>query len=414
MTLSLKPIKAVGFGVLALPIMLSGCADLAVTHVTEANQDTVKGVHYFLPQPYLQVTPKSDGTVSVTVLYLPDHSHEYAVATSSFGSNYEFQIARDSNDVLSGVEYKADTTAVAQQLAASSQAAVVQAYNLNAANQIADQGAVNTAQAAVDSATSNLAAAQAALQSDTAKLPSGASATATQLASDNSTVQQDMAKLTAAQQVLARVQSSSQLASSNTISAATPLAAPSALTAGTVSAPAAPAATVYNLPSKFAPALFAVNDKGSGDAETVTLYAVVSSIPDTTLAGPDQLNAGVVAAAQPTFATVGTALGPPSLSPATQTVKISASVAVFTFSRAIDAITSDGVSGKSEATPPVSVAFPMSPNPLKADNVTLNLNISALAPNQTYDVTVPFKWSPDGVSAHDVTTSAQIKITTTP
>jgi len=398
------PGAAAAFSVVVVLLLLAGCASLTVTKVTNDNEATVRGIRYYLPKPYLQVVPKADGTVSVTVIYLPDTSHEYAVDTTSWVSSYTFQIARDPFGLLSGIEYKADTTAVGQQLAASAQAAAVQTYNLNAAQTAALQTQVNTAQSAVDTATSNLAAAQAALASDTA---SGASAT--QLATDNSNVQQDMAKLQAAQQVLTRTQASSQNVA-NTISAATPLTTTGPTMGAALQAPN-PTPVLYNLPDKFGAVLFAVNE----DDKNLTLAAVTSDIPGTALGTKDELHDGVKfeGKAQRTFATVGTALGMPSLNPSNLTVKLSDRVAIFTFSRPIISLTPDGIQLQSNASPPTTITIPVTAgnNPLQPDKMTLRLDIKQLTAGIVYSITIPFVWSVDADQTHDITSSAQVKLT---
>ena len=388
-------------------LVLTGCANLTVTHVTPQNTNTVQGIRYYLPKPYLQVTPKSDGTVSVTVIYLPDTSHEYAVDTSSWASSYSFQIARDPLGLLAGIEYKADTTAVGQQLAASAQAAAVQNYNLNASQLAAVQAQVNTAQTAVDTATANLSAAQAALASDTAKLPSGGT-TLTLLATDNSNVEQAMAKLQAAQQVLARTQASSQTVA-NSISAAAPTSTAAGPTLGTALPAPAPVSTLYNLPSKFGVVLFAVNET----ATDLSLKAVDSEILGTGVGTPDELHAGVIDKYQRTFDTVGTALGAPTLTPATLTVKLSDQRAIFSFSRAISKLSSDGIVVQTDDASHTSATIPSTPNPLQADNTTLRLDISQLKAGTTYKVTIKFLWPVDSVHSHDITTSVDVRLVVT-
>jgi hypothetical protein len=402
MTASNRTDAARRYSLLLSILLLAGCANLTVTHVTPGNQATVQGVRYYLPKPFLQVVPKADGTVSVTVIYLPNTSREYAVDTTSLASSYTFQIARDPLGLLSGVEYKADTTAVGQQLAASAQAAAVQSYNLNASQLATVQAQVNAAQSAVDAATSALAVAQAALSSDTAN----PSTTASQLATDNSNVQQAMARLQAAQDVLRRTQASSQNVA-NTISTATPVTTSgptmgTALTAPNLTPP------LYNLPSKFGAVLFAVNE----DANGVSLTAVTSEIPGTGLGSKGELNEGVKDVAQRTFDTIGTALGAPLLQPAFQTAKLSDKQAVFTFSRAIT-----GVSGfivQTDATPPVPATIPSSPDgPLQDDHKTLKLDISKLSAGSTYVITMNYIWPVDSDRHHDLTATAQVKLTVT-
>jgi hypothetical protein len=313
--------------VAAVFLLVAGCADLTVTKVTDSNNATVAGVRYYLPKPYLQVTPQADGTISVDVVYLPDKTHAYAIATSSKLSSYTFQVSRDEKGLLTAIEYKASTTAVGQQLAASTGAAAVQAYNIRAAQQAAVQTQVNTAAAAVDTANATLQAANAALASDQAHGVQN-------LASDYNAVNQAAAKLQAAQQALQRVQTTAQ-AVSTSVASGTAASTTAPQMGNLFGQPTWNTAAVASLPSKFGPVLFAINDTVSGRVESVTLKAVTSSIPQSELAAKDELEDGVVRAAQPTFETVATALGPPTLFPLTQSVRISDKVAKVVFSRAI-------------------------------------------------------------------------------
>ena len=170
----IRSLQAKGYArfiVFTAAILLVGCADLTVRSVTDGKDATVVGVRYYLPKPYLQVTPQADGTISVDVVYLPDKSRAYAIDTSSKLSSYTFQVSRDEKGLLTAIEYKASTAAIGQQVATSAGAAAVQAYNMRAAQQTAVQSQVNTAAAAVDSANGGLLAAQAALSSDQASKP---------------------------------------------------------------------------------------------------------------------------------------------------------------------------------------------------------------------------------------------------
>jgi hypothetical protein len=319
--------------VVATAFLLAGCAELTVTKVTDSNNATVAGVRYYLPKPYLQVTPQADGTISVDVIYLPDKTHAYAIDTSSKLSSYTLQVSRDEKGLLTAIEYKASTTAVGQQLAASAGAAAVQAYNIRAAQQAAVQTQVNTAAAAVDTANANLQAANAALASDKAL---GASETA--LLSDNNAVAQAAAKLQAAQQALQRVQITAQAV--NTSVASGPAGSTTAPQMGTIfGQPTWSTATVANLPSKFGPLLFAINDTvkntPSGKVESVELKAVTSDIPGSISANDNELEDKVKSGAQRAFETVATALGPPTLAPLSQTVLQANKQASVSFSRAI-------------------------------------------------------------------------------
>ncbi len=377
--------------VFAMSILLVGCADLTVTKVTDINNPTVAGVRYYLPKPYLQVTPQADGTISVDVIYLPDRSHAYAISTSSKLSSYTFQVSRDEKGLLTAIEYKASTTAVGQQLAASAGAAAVQAYNIRAAQQAAVQAQVNTAAAAVDTARANLQAANAALASDQANnvQPSA-------LAADRNAVAQAAAKLQAAQEALQRVQRTAQPVSTSV--AIGPAGTTSAPQMGTAfGQPTWPAPAVTGLPSKFGPVLFAINDKGSGENEKVSLEAVTGNIPESTPAADNELQRGVDAKAQPTFETVATALGPPTLSPLSQSVSLAGKKATVSFSRAICEPSDTNCKQPTSAevyTDPGHIDMNIH-GTLDPDNRTISIDISKLQPgNYEMDVTFTYPVAP--------------------
>lgn len=375
--------------VFAMSILLAGCADLTVTKVTDTNNPTVAGVRYYLPKPYLQVTPQTDGTISVDVIYLPDKSHAYAISTSSKLSSYTFQVSRDEKGLLTAIEYKASTTAVGQQLAASAGAAAVQAYNIRAAQQAAVQTQVNTAASAADTANANLQAANAALASDQAN-----NAQPNVLAQDRNAVAQATAKLQAAQQALQRVRSTSQAVSTSV--APGPAATTSAPQMGTAfGQPTWPAPAVANLPNKFGPVLFAINNKIEDGKETVDLVAVTDNIPGSTLA--KEYEEGVVPQAQPTFETVATALGPPTLSPLSQSVSLAGKKATVSFSRAI-------CEPSAKSCKPISATVLTDPGGLDTktsgtldnDYRTISIDISKLQPgNYEIDVTFTYPVAPN-------------------
>jgi len=81
-----------------LGVALSGCSGTKVTKVDGPGDRSTKGIRYRLPQPYLLVTPKSNGTMTVTEVYLPDDNNIYAVTSQTFLAKHKFQI-----DVLNGL-----------------------------------------------------------------------------------------------------------------------------------------------------------------------------------------------------------------------------------------------------------------------------------------------------------------------
>jgi hypothetical protein len=92
---------------------LAGC--ISSITVTKATPET-PGIHYCLPQPFVQVTPNKDGTVVVEVIYLPDPDNEYAVQASSVLGSYTIDFNRNEKGFLETVSFNADTTGIAKQL----------------------------------------------------------------------------------------------------------------------------------------------------------------------------------------------------------------------------------------------------------------------------------------------------------
>ena len=399
MNLALKVIRSLSAAAL---ILLTGCASLTVTPVTQKNESAVKGVRYYLPKPYIQVTPQADGTVAVDVIYLPDLSHEYAIDTSSHLSAYTFQISRDEKGLLTSVEYKANTAIVGQQLASSAGAAAVQAYNIGAAQLAASQTQVNAAQTAADQARANAAAATATLASDKAH---GASAST--LTSDYAAVSQAEAKAQIAEEALQRAQKTVQAVSTSV--AAGTIATTTAPAIGTAfGQPTWNTPIVDNLPGNFGPVLFAVNDvqdEKTGQ-ETVALKAVMSDVPGSGLASPDNLQEGVVAQAQRTFETTSSALGPPTLGPSGQAFPLSAKQATFFFDRPIKSLATGTVT--TDTTPPVVANTTAKAS---TDGKSLTIDISSLSPG-AYVLTAKFNYVADS-SGRTMSGIQQVKFTVT-
>jgi hypothetical protein len=380
--------------------LISACADLNVTKVTDANQATVKGVRYYLPKPYLLATPQADGTVIFDVVFLPDKSREYAIDTSAYFSNYTFQVARDEKGLLTALEFKASTSAVGQQLATSVGNSAAQAYNIKAAGLAAVQSQVNTAQTALDTAKANAAADEAKLASDQGN-PNVSSATIT---SDYAAVAQSKAKLQIAEQALQRAQSNSQ-AVATTIAAST-TASTTAPTMGTAFGAQAAWSlpTVYNLPDKFGPVLYAINDKGSA----VTLVAVQAELPGTILE-EKELQHGVHKEAQRTFETTSTALGPPSLFPSELTISLTAKQAIFYFNRPIKSPLTIGSSVTTDETPPKATTAVLK---AASDGKSVTIDITSLKAGK-YIVTTKFSYPADS-REYLMSGTKQVKLTITP
>ena len=302
--------------------MLVGCANITVSKVIPQNDSSVPGIRYCLPKPFIQAVPQADGSIAVDVVYLPDTSHTYAIDTSTWMASSTFQVALDAGGGLTAVEFKQNNSVVGQQAALSAGAAAAQTYNAQAAQLVAAQTAVNTAQSSVDSLQAAADAAQAQLEADTASKASAAT-----LATDTSNLAQTKAKLQDAQQVLARVKNTPVVVA-GTAAAATPLSS-SPPTPGTTGFGPQTWTTpsLYTLPENHGAVLYAINEGGTLDPDSksdtrfVSLKAVANN-----------------GKTQPDFATVGYALGAPSLQPTNMVYPISGKKAVFFFSRPVDSV----------------------------------------------------------------------------
>jgi hypothetical protein len=320
--MKIKLTSLLALDVLIMAATLCGCASLTVTKVDD--HSPVAGIRYYLPKPFLQVTPRADGTVSLDVIYLPDKDHEYAIDPSSTFSAYTFQVSRDEKGLLTAIEYKASTSIVGQQLATSAGAAAAQAYTIDSGQLAAVQGQVNTAQTALDAANSKYASAAAGLASDLKMSPTNTTA----LIADSNAVAQASAALPFAQDALARAKSSAQAVSAS-ISATSPVAA-AGPTMGTIFGPQTWNPFVsYNLPTGFAPVLFAINDRMEGPNEKITLDPVESAMADSLEPAPDEKEEDVDMNAQRKFESTGTLH--PTFGPDNQVFRQGETNATFVF-----------------------------------------------------------------------------------
>lgn len=117
--------------------LLSGCvSQLTVTKAAPGSA----GIRYFLPQPFILVTPHQDGTITVDKLFLPDPDNEYAITASSLLGNYKLDIRRDEQGFLEQVAFQSDSGALARDMTQAAGAIAVQARNAAASDrQAADK-----------------------------------------------------------------------------------------------------------------------------------------------------------------------------------------------------------------------------------------------------------------------------------
>lgn len=79
--------------------MLQGC--ITTMKVSSVKADaSAKGFRYFLPKPYLLVTPKADGSVAVEKVFLPDPENEYAIDTAAYAASYKLSVQLDDHGLL--------------------------------------------------------------------------------------------------------------------------------------------------------------------------------------------------------------------------------------------------------------------------------------------------------------------------
>jgi hypothetical protein len=360
---------------------LVGCASMTVTKITPENTATAAGIRYSLPKPFIQAVPQSDGTIAVDVVYLPDSNNTYAIDTSSEMSSYVFQVALDQNGLLNAVEYKQSTSAVSQQVVASTGSAAAQIYNIKAAQSVAAQTAVNSAQSNVDAARAALAAAQNQLDADTAN-----KVETTEINKDRAALAVAQAKYQDALQVLDRVRNTAQ-AVSVTATAATPI----------VTTPPTPGTTgfspqnwsppiVYDLPEKYGAVLFAINEGSKENKPYVELKA--AKIDNKTV--------------QYEFDTTAHALGPPVIKTPYLTFSATQGPALFIFNRDVKEI-KYGISMIS-VKPPVNIAQGDAKAVLKDDKRTVELTIDKLKPGQ-YKMYLQFVYDKDSIGTAEASFS---------
>lgn len=143
----------------ARAILLAACACLggciSIVSVEKATPKS-EGVRYFLPEVFIKVSLKPDGTLAVEPVYLPDPSNEYVVSAKSLFGNYTLDLNRTEEGFLGMVTMESDTSAVAKQLATSYgnvRAAQIDAQAAKAkADAAAAKDASDKAKAALDTA----------------------------------------------------------------------------------------------------------------------------------------------------------------------------------------------------------------------------------------------------------------------
>ena len=62
---------------LGVALLTSGCVSLI--DVKQAKDGSSEGIHYYLPQVFIEITPNTDGSFKVETVYLPDPTKRYAI-----------------------------------------------------------------------------------------------------------------------------------------------------------------------------------------------------------------------------------------------------------------------------------------------------------------------------------------------
>jgi len=138
---------------LAMCACLGGC--ISIVSVEKATPAST-GVRFFLPEVFLKVVYKADGSVVVEKHYMPDPTNEYVINARSLFGNYTLDVNRSDQGFLQLVTLETDSTAVAKQIATSYgnvRAAEIEAQSAKAkADASAAKDASDKAKAALDAA----------------------------------------------------------------------------------------------------------------------------------------------------------------------------------------------------------------------------------------------------------------------
>src|SRR5262245_33463971 len=101
---------------LAISGVMSGCVSwLSVEKVTKETGSRNTGIRYYLPQPFIQVTPQADGSIEVQEVFLPNPNEQYAIDVVSLLSNHTLDI-RLEGGFLKTIQLDAKSAEVAKAL----------------------------------------------------------------------------------------------------------------------------------------------------------------------------------------------------------------------------------------------------------------------------------------------------------
>lgn len=155
---------------MALLTLLCAFAARCITTVDVQKVDpgtNPAGVRYFLPAPFLKVTPAVDGSVTVEILYLPDPNREYAVDARSVMAKHKLAMTLADNQLLKKIEWNGQSADVAKQVIESASNVLKEKITARAA---AEKEAAEAAKKEADAQAAALAAAEKALADAELKL----------------------------------------------------------------------------------------------------------------------------------------------------------------------------------------------------------------------------------------------------
>lgn len=88
---------------------IGGCTTFSVVKFDPHVNPDEEGFRYSLPKPFLQVIPNSDGTISVTAVYLPDLDNTFVIRSKAYLSTGTINISRQGG-LLTQVTFGSDTS----------------------------------------------------------------------------------------------------------------------------------------------------------------------------------------------------------------------------------------------------------------------------------------------------------------
>jgi len=139
-----------------MPLMLGACTNI---NVKKATSDTVPGIRYALPKPFIQVTPSADGSLTVEQVYLPDMANTYAIDATAYASSLTLEISIE-NGLLTKIEMKPDSAAVAEQAIKTAGEVGSKVLESERTRQVAQQTKIDAANAKVKEAEEAVGRAQ--------------------------------------------------------------------------------------------------------------------------------------------------------------------------------------------------------------------------------------------------------------